>query len=66
VLNPAAARQLLAKCRARAAAGQFSNADNMAVVAVLSTQILYERFIRRHPIIGARVAPQTFVDKVAV
>ena len=46
IFNPAAAGGVLAKCRARAAAaGQFSNADNMAAVAVLSTQLVYHHFI---------------------
>ncbi|MPY87968.1 MAG: asparagine synthase (glutamine-hydrolyzing) [Luteitalea sp.] len=66
VFNASAARQLLAKCRARGTTGQFSNADNMAVVGMLSTQVLHDRFIRRHPVSGVRVTPQTVVDKVAV
>lgn len=63
IFNPAAATQLIAKCRARAAGGQFSNADNMAVVAILSTQLLHEQFIRQRP--TATVPPlRTVVDRV--
>lgn len=39
--------QLWAKARAQQ--GQFSNADNMALVGVLSTQLVHELFIRRPP-----------------
>jgi asparagine synthase (glutamine-hydrolysing) len=49
IFNPEGARQLIGKCRARAADGQFSNADNMALVGVLSTQLVYDQFIRRRP-----------------
>ena len=49
VFAPHAARQLLAKCRAQAAKGQFSNADNMAIVGLLSTQLVYDQFIRQRP-----------------
>ncbi len=44
---PRAARQLIDKCRASASAGQFSNADNMAVVGILSTQLVHHHFIGR-------------------
>ena len=56
---------LMAKCRARAASGQFSNADNMAVVGILSTQLLYDRFMRRAPDAGPPVAIRTVVDATA-
>jgi asparagine synthase (glutamine-hydrolysing) len=49
VFLPGAARQLIGKCRAQAAAGQFSNTDNMGVVGVLSTQLLHHHFIQRQP-----------------
>lgn len=49
VFNCAAARQLMAKCAARAGQGQFSNADNMALVGLLSTQLVYDHFIRQRP-----------------
>lgn len=49
VFAAGAARQLIEKCRARAASGQFSNADNMGVVGILSTQLLHEQLIRHRP-----------------
>ena len=56
------AAQLLGKCRA--ASGQFSNADNMAVVGLLSTQIVHDRFIRRRPEGGPPVPLRTEIDRV--
>jgi asparagine synthase (glutamine-hydrolysing) len=46
VFDPEAVARLWRKCAGRAAAEQFSNADNMALVGVLSTQWLHERFVR--------------------
>jgi asparagine synthase (glutamine-hydrolysing) len=60
VFDPRTAGQLYAKCLARRDEGQFSNADNMALVGVLSTQLLHDRFIRpgsftRQPDVPIRV-----------
>ena len=41
--DPGAVDRLWAKCRA--APGQLSNADNMALVGVLSTQLLHREFV---------------------
>jgi asparagine synthase (glutamine-hydrolysing) len=49
VFDPAAVASLWKKCQARRDESQFSNADNMAVVGVLSTQILHERLIATQP-----------------
>ena len=49
VFDPEAVSQLYKKCRARGVSGQFSNADNMALVAVLSTQLLHQQFIAQQP-----------------
>jgi asparagine synthase (glutamine-hydrolysing) len=62
VFDPGAITQLWQKCRARGDEGQFSNADNMAVVGVLSTQLLHDGFIRRAPDPGPRVSIKTIVD----
>ena len=60
--EPAAVATLLAKCASRAAAGQFSNADNMGVVGVLSTQLVHHHFIRqRYPATAPGVI-RTVVD----
>jgi asparagine synthase (glutamine-hydrolysing) len=47
VFDPRAVDQLWGKCRGKQGEGQFSNADNMAVVGVLSTQLLHDSLIRR-------------------
>lgn len=49
VFEPKPAIQLLQKCRARTRDGQFSNADNMALVGVLSTQLLHRQLIMATP-----------------
>ncbi len=65
VFQPAAATQLLAKCRTRQREGQFSNADNMAVVGILSTQWVHELLIRRAPASSDGVTLRTCVDRLA-
>ncbi|MBU1237948.1 MAG: asparagine synthase (glutamine-hydrolyzing) [Gammaproteobacteria bacterium] len=45
VFDPQPVIQLVRKCRARSRDGQFSNADNMALVGVLSTQLLHRQLI---------------------
>ena len=60
--EPAAVATLLAKCAARAAAGQFSNADNMGVVGVLSTQLVHHHFIRQPYPATAPAVIRTVVD----
>ena len=49
VFRPEAVERLWRKCRSRAGAGQVSNSDNMALVGVLSTQLVHETLIRRAP-----------------
>jgi asparagine synthase (glutamine-hydrolysing) len=66
VFRGEAARQLIVKCRRLAEGGQFSNSDNMALVGMLSTQLLHESFIRRVPP-ATPVSPiKTVVDRVEV
>jgi asparagine synthase (glutamine-hydrolysing) len=62
VFVPALAQQLIGKCRTRAAVGQFSNSDNMAVVGLLSTQLLHEQFVRRPIDPGPPVPFKTRID----
>jgi asparagine synthase (glutamine-hydrolysing) len=67
VFDPTAVGALLAKCeaRARSAAGAFSNADNMAVVGVLSTQLLAKRLLDAPPCGDDATLPfRTVVDRV--
>jgi asparagine synthase (glutamine-hydrolysing) len=53
VFEPQPVMQLLRKCRAAALTlgrdAQFSNADNMALVGVLSTQLLHRQLVARRP-----------------
>jgi asparagine synthase (glutamine-hydrolysing) len=63
--EPSAVAPLLAKCAARSASGQFSNADNMAVVGVLSTQLLHHQFITQCPAGAAPSRIRTLVDRVS-
>jgi asparagine synthase (glutamine-hydrolysing) len=65
VFEPALARALVDKCLARSNAEQFSNADNMALVGVLSTQLLHAGFVEQRPA-GSLVPLTTLVDRVAV
>lgn len=63
VFEPKAVQQLIAKCRARVAEGQFSNADNMGVVGVLSTQLLHHHFIESRPEAAPPAEIRTLVDR---
>jgi asparagine synthase (glutamine-hydrolysing) len=49
VFDPVAVSALWSKCRGREGSGPFSNTDDMAVIGVLSTQLLHHRFVRRAP-----------------
>jgi asparagine synthase (glutamine-hydrolysing) len=60
--DPQAVRTLWQKCLARAESGQFSNTDNMAVVGVLSAQLLHHQFVRRAPDSGAPISFRTMVE----
>lgn len=61
VFDPDAVARLMAKCMAHVGRGQFSNADNMAVVGVLSTQLVHHQFIAQRPT-AAPAACRTVVD----
>ncbi|OAF10683.1 asparagine synthetase B [Bradyrhizobium centrolobii] len=51
IFDPTAVERLRTKCRAQAEAGDgdLSNFDNMALVGVLSTQLLFEQFVASRP-----------------
>lgn len=49
VFDPASVTRLLGKCQAKAGDGDLSNADNMALVGVLSTQLLHQQFVASCP-----------------
>lgn len=59
VFDPTGVARLWAKARAHE--GQFSNTDNMALVGVLSTQLLHHRFVRTPPERGT-VEPTTTIE----
>jgi asparagine synthase (glutamine-hydrolysing) len=59
------ARGVLDKCLLRHDGGQFSNTDNMAVVGILSTQLLYDSLIRSRPGVQSAVSPPRLIDRVA-
>ena len=61
VFEPQPVMQLLRKCRARTD-GQFSNADNMALVGILSTQLLHQQLIAGRPAIRTNLGLRTDVD----
>jgi asparagine synthase (glutamine-hydrolysing) len=64
IFDPLAVRGLLEKCLARAASGQFSNADNMGVAGILSTQLVHHFFIKQRPHAVPPPAIRTVVDRV--
>jgi asparagine synthase (glutamine-hydrolysing) len=49
LFNASGVARLLAKCEERAGRGQFSNVDNMALIGILSTQLLWEQLVREGP-----------------
>ena len=53
VFDAAAVSSLLAKSRAAKEDAPLSNADNMAFVGILSTQLLWEQFVRSRPQVAA-------------
>jgi asparagine synthase (glutamine-hydrolysing) len=65
VFDPAAARALIEKCTSKNSdVGQFSNADNMALVGVLSTQILWSRLVAHPSSAEPPRRVQTVVDRL--
>lgn len=65
VFDPQAVRLLWSKCQARAPQGQFSNTDNMAIVGVLTTQLLHELLVRHAPQPDTDLPFRVFVDRVS-
>jgi asparagine synthase (glutamine-hydrolysing) len=64
VFDPAAVGLLWQKCRNADATARFSNADNMALVGVLSTQLLHEALVKRAPAVDAPARIDTLVDRM--
>jgi len=61
--DPRAVTPLWSKCRARPADQPFSNTDNMALVGLLSTQLLHYHFVARRPK-AAPISLRTDVDRL--
>ena len=66
VFDPTGVGRLWRKCRSHPSGEPFSNADNMALVGVLSTQLLFEQLIRGAPDRSATVRFQTVVDRLPI
>jgi asparagine synthase (glutamine-hydrolysing) len=62
VFDPQAVAQLWKKCQATGGGTQFSNADNMALVGVLSCGLLHEALVRRTQARDTAVNCRTVVD----
>lgn len=64
LFDPAPVARLLAKCRAHAdkGDGDLSNSDNMALVGVLSTQLLHHLFVAGRPEAAPLPALATDID----
>ena len=63
LFDPRGATQVWRKCQARSG-GQLSNTDNMALVGILSAQLLHQQLVRTAPRRGEPVALRTLVDRV--
>jgi asparagine synthase (glutamine-hydrolysing) len=64
VFEPGAARRLIDKCRGQARTGQFSNADNMGIVGILSAQLVHHHFMRSAPNDVRPAHVRTLIDHV--
>lgn len=64
VFDANAIGQLWKKCKSRSAEGQFSNADNMALVGVLSTHLVHHHFIRNSPAGKSGIHFRTDVERL--
>ena len=64
IFDPVAVERLRAKCQAHAHAGDgdLSNFDNMALVGVLSTQLLFQQFVADRPEAPRRLELSVDVD----
>jgi asparagine synthase (glutamine-hydrolysing) len=62
VFDEAAAGLVYRKCASSAWGAPLSNADNMALVGILSTQLLHERLVRRAPDVGPRIELTTTIE----
>ncbi len=65
VFDPVAASRLWRKCQTFRDEQQFSQADNMALVGILSTQLLHSQFIAAAPAAEPPAEIRTVVDRLS-
>jgi len=65
IFEPVQIGRLVEKCRRDASFRQLSNADDMALVGVLSTQLLYRHFVASTPWANGSARFMTYVDKTS-
>ena len=63
VFEPRATSALFQKWRSRTDPEQMSNADNMAIVGVLSTQLLVDSLVRKPPATSLDRVPRTLIER---
>lgn len=63
VFEPSAGAKLWQKCKSRGDAAQFSNADNMALVAMISTQLVWRNVIGAAAPASLATAIRTVIDR---
>lgn len=63
VFDPTAGSKLWEKCRTRGDAAQFSNADNMALVGMISTQLVWRHVIGAAPPSPLTMPIRTVIDR---
>jgi asparagine synthase (glutamine-hydrolysing) len=63
IFDPIAVDRLWRKCQAAPTDGQFSNADNMALVGALSTGLLHEQLVRPNQTRFMAVEFKTLIDR---
>jgi asparagine synthase (glutamine-hydrolysing) len=63
VFEPGAVARLWRKCKARTDDGQFSNTDNMALVGVLSTQLVHHHYVHNRPASARPITLRTDIDR---
>lgn len=64
IFDSTAVGRLWRKCLSHPSGEQFSNADNMALVGVLSTGLLFEQLVRAAPVRSDPIAFQTVIDRL--
>jgi asparagine synthase (glutamine-hydrolysing) len=62
IFDPDAVQRLWQKCRRAGDTAQFSNADNMALVGVVSAQLVHHHFIRERPTVRTVARLNTDID----